>query len=457
MDGGSRPDEAPGLDKGAGPAQWGYSTRLLGASGPQAWDVPVPRILRPPTQRRTPPERQDDPPQDRSKDKPDDKNEPQEKGKPGDKPADGKDGGKAGGDAKPDGGTSDGEKSGNKPMPRGKKIIYGFIGLLVLATVITAAVLYWLHSRHFETTDDSFIDGNISQVATQVAGRVTRIAFRDNQEVKAGQVLLELDPRDFQVRLDQAVSQRTQAQAQAAQARAQLGLQQANLDQAQANVRVTEADLGQAQADLARYRAIDPKAITKQQLDNSTATTKSAAAKLDANRQAVSGVRAQIEAQRATVAAQAAAAVQADVAVQNAQLQLSYTVITAPTDGQVTKRTVDLGNYVNPGQSLLAVVQDDLWVTANYKETQLAAMAPKQYVRIRVDACPGVDLDAHVTSFQGGSGQVFSSLPAENATGNFVKVVQRLPVRINFDDLDNAKSKCRMAPGMSVDPRVTVR
>jgi membrane fusion protein (multidrug efflux system) len=440
-DGGSRPDKV------AGQSKWGYSTRLADATGLQAWDAPVSGIPQPPTPPQPQPDRRDTQPEDRSKDKPADKDK--------------QDGGKAEGDgkggAKPDGEGSDDGKSDKKPMSRGKKIIYCFVGLLVLATVITAAVLYWLHSRHFETTDDAFIDGNISQVATQVAGRVTRIAFRDNQEVKAGQVLLELDPRDFQVRLDQAISQRTQAQAQAAQARAQLGLQQANLDQAQANVRVTEADLGQAQTDLARYRAIDPKAITKQQLDNSTSTTKSAAARLDANRQAVSGVRAQIEAQRATVAAQDAAVVQADVAVRNAELQLSYTVITAPTDGQVTKRTVDLGNYVNPGQSLLAVVQDDLWVTANYKETQLAAMAPKQYVRIRVDACSGVDLDAHVTSFQGGSGQVFSSLPAENATGNYVKVVQRLPVRINFDDLDNAKSKCRMAPGMSVDPRVTVR
>ena len=451
MDGGSKPDKAAGPDKDAGQGHWGYSTRLVDTKGFPAWDTPVPgksvRPAQPELPAQTQPNRRDNQPEDRSKDKPDGK----------DKPGNGKPENDGEGSAKPDGDKADDEGSGKKPMPRGKKIIYSFVGLLVLATAITAAVLYWLNSRHYETTDDAFIDGNISQVATQVAGRVTRIAFRDNQEVRAGQVLLELDPRDFQVRLDQAVSQRTQAQAQAAQARAQLGLQQANLDQAQANVRVTEADLGQAQTDLARYRAIDPKAITKQQLDNSTSTTKSAAARLDANRQAVSGVRAQIEAQRAVVAAQDAAVVQADVAVRNAELQLSYTVITAPTDGQVTKRTVDLGNYVNPGQSLLAVVQDGLWVTANYKETQLAAMAPQQYVRIRVDACPGVDLDAHVTSFQGGSGQVFSSLPAENATGNFVKVVQRVPVRINFDDLDNAKSKCRMAPGMSVDPRVTVR
>ena len=259
------------------------------------------------------------------------------------------------------------------------------------------------------------------------------------------------------MRLDQATSQRIQAEAAGSQARAQLGLQQANLDQAQANVRVTEADLGQAQADLARYRAIDPKAITKQQLDNQGATVKSAAARLDANRQAVAGARAQIEAQRAAVAAQDAAVEQAKVSVRNAELQLSYTTIRAPADGQVTKRTVEMGNVVNAGQSLLAVVQDAMWVTVNFKETQLAAMQPGQYVRVRVDACPGVDLDARVASFQGGSGQIFSSLPAENATGNFVKVVQRVPVRINFDDSAEARRKCRMAPGMSVAPRVTVR
>ena len=456
MDGGSRPDNAVRPGRLPGRGQWGYSARLAEAKGPQAWDMPAPGTpAQPPTQ----PARRGDQPEDKAPEGrgPRDRG-PEAKSKPESSPGDNKaEGGTKPDSDKPDDDKPGDEKTGKKPMSRGKRIIYTFVGLLILATLITAGVLYWLHSRHFETTDDAFIDGNISQVATQVAGRVTRIAFQDNQEVKAGQVLLELDPRDFQVRLDQAISQRTQAQAQAAQARAQLGLQQANLDQAQANVRVTEADLGQAQTDLARYRAIDPKAITKQQLDNSNSTTKSAAARLDANRQAVSGVRAQIEAQRSTVAAQDAAVVQADVAVRNAELQLSYTVITAPTDGQVTKRTVDLGNYVNPGQALLAVVQDDLWVTANFKETQLAAMAPRQYVRIRVDACPGADLDAHVTSFQGGSGQVFSSLPAENATGNFVKVVQRVPVRINFDDLANAKSKCRMAPGMSVDPRITVR
>ena len=355
-----------------------------------------------------------------------------------------------------DAAAGDGDHAPDKaPMPRWKKLLHWAVGLLVLAALAVAGVLYWLHARHFESTDDAFIDGYISQIAAQVPGRVTRIAFADNQQVTAGQVLVELDPRDYQVRLDQAVAQRVQAAAQAGQARAQVALQQANLDQAAANVRVTEADLQQAQTDLARYRAIDPKAVTKQQLDTSTSTVRSAQARLDANRQAVAAAKAQVEAQRAAVAAADASVKQADVAVANAELQLSYTHVIAPSDGQAAKRTVDLGNYVSPGQSLLAVVPSKLWVTANFKETQLALMQPGQPVRVRVDACPDLDISARVDSFQAGSGSVFSSLPAENATGNYVKVVQRVPVRITFEPQD--LSRCRMAPGMSATPRVTVR
>ena len=352
----------------------------------------------------------------------------------------------------------DADEGGAKkpPMSRRKKLLYGLIGVLVVAALITAGVLYWLHARHFETTDDAFVDGYISQVSAQVAGRVVRIAFEDNQQVGAGQLLVALDPRDFQVRLDQAVSQRAQSAAQLAQSQAQLGLQQANLDQAAANVRVTEADLGQAQTDLARYRAIDPKAITRQQLDTSSSTVRSAQARLDANRQAVAGARAQINAQRAAVAAAEASLKEADVAIENAQLQLSYTSVPAPVEGQVTKRTVDLGDYVSAGQSLLAVVPRRMWVTANFKETQLAAMKIGQPVLIRVDACPGIDINARVNSFQAGTGSAFSVLPAENATGNYVKVVQRVPVRLLFDDGQDL-ARCRMAPGMSVLPRVTVR
>ena len=427
MDGGS----GPGRSTARQPSEWGYSTVIDNAAPPPPqpldWGSPPPRVRR---------GRQPDAPPS----KPDPRTRPV---------ADGEN------DAKQDKGDENGGEPTKQPVPRWKKLLYWAIGLLILAALVIAGVLYWLQARHFETTDDAFIDGYISQIASQVSGRVTRIAFNDNQQVKAGQLLLELDPRDYQVKLDQANAQRMQAAAQLDQAQAQLGLQQANLDQALANVRVTEADLQQAQNDLARFRAVDPKAVTRQQVDTSSSTVRSAQARLDASRQAVAGVRAQITAQRASVAAAEAGVKQADVTVENAQLQLSYTHVTAPADGRATQRTVGLGNYVNPGQSLLAVVQNRLWVTANFKETQLALMQPGQPVRVRVDACPGLDINARVDSFQAGSGSVFSALPAENATGNYVKVVQRLPVRITFEPQD--LSGCRMAPGMSVSPRVTVR
>ncbi len=348
-----------------------------------------------------------------------------------------------------------GENKESKPMSRGKKILYWATGLLVLSILIVAAVLYWVSSRQYENTDDAFIDGNISQIASQLSARVTQIAVADNQTVKAGQLLVQLDPRDYQVKLEQARAQRVQAAAQLDQARAQLMLQQASFEQSVANARVSEADLGQAQSDLARYRAVDPKAISRQQLDTAGATTRGATARLDASRQAVQAARAQIKAQEAAIAATAATVSQADVGVANAELQLSYTSITAPADGRVTRRSVQLGNYVNPGQSLLAVVQNQLWVTANFKETQLALLRPGQPVRVRVDACAD-DLSGTVDSVQAGSGQVFSSLPTENATGNYVKVVQRVPVKILLKDDDTARN-CRLFPGLSVSPRVTVR
>lgn len=346
-------------------------------------------------------------------------------------------------------------KPDEKPAPRWKRVLKWSIGLLVVVALTVGGILYWSYSRHYETTDDAFIDGHIVQVSAQVAARVVTLDVQDNQKVRTGDKLLSLDARDYQVKLDQARAQRTQAVAQLDQARAQIGLQQANVAQAAANVRVTEADLAQAQSDLSRYRAVDPKAITRQQVDNASATTRSAQARLDANRQAVVGTRAQLAAQQAMAEAAKANVHIADVAISNAELQVSYNVITAPQDGRVTKRTVEVGNYVNPGQSLLAIVSPDVWVTANFKETQLAAMRVGQIVRIQIDACPDLYFSAKVNSFQDGSGNAFSSLPAENATGNYVKVVQRVPVKIVFTD--NRLDQCHMAPGMSVAPRVTVR
>ena len=292
--------------------------------------------------------------------------------------------------------------------------------LLILAAVFLVvaiiAFFYWLHARHYESTDDASIDGFVAQVAPQVAGPVIRLAVADNQEVAKGQLLFQIDPRDEQVRL-------RQAQAQALQAAAQIQTARANAEK--------------SQNDLRRYRQTDARAVSRQQLDSATAQADSDAATLEA-------AKASLAAAQATVA--------------NAALQLSYTFVKAPQAGRVTRRTVDVGNYLTAGEAALAIVSDELWVTANFKETQLDLMKQGQHVDIKVDAYPDATITGHVQSVQSGTGSVFSSLPAENATGNYVKIVQRVPVKIVIDRIKHKRDReVHLAPGLSVVPRVTVR
>jgi membrane fusion protein (multidrug efflux system) len=349
------------------------------------------------------------------------------------------------------------EKAGSAvdtPPARGKLRAFATL-FLVFALLGGSAGFVWLQNRGIESTDDAYIDAHISQVAAQIAGRVIAVPVQDNQVVAAGDELLRIDPRDAQVKLDQALAQQAQAAAQRDQTRATLNVREADLAQAAANVRVAQADLVQAQQDYGRYRAINPRAITRQLLDSSTATLRGAEAKLEANRQSAAGMRAQLVAMAAQVKASEAALQSADADVANARLQLSYTHILAPAPGRVTRRTVEVGNYVNPGQALLSIVQPGMWVTANFKETQLGQIRPGQKAKIHVDAFPDANLDGHVESLQAGTGSIFSALPAENATGNYVKIVQRLPVKIVFDG--DAAQRLPLAPGMSVAPRVDVR
>jgi membrane fusion protein (multidrug efflux system) len=338
---------------------------------------------------------------------------------------------------------------------RFKRVLGFTFGAVVLAGVVAGGTLYWLQARHFESTDDAQVDAYSTQVAPRVAGQVTKLLFADNQHVSAGQTLVLIDPRDFQARLDQAGAQEASAEASVEQAQAQVVVQQASLDQATANVRVAEADLLQAKQDYERFRTINPSAVTRQQVEATTATFHSAQAKLDASRQTVGGAQAQVHAAQAQVLAAQASYKQAAANRQAAALQLSYCTIAAPVTGLVTHRTVSAGNYVSAGQPLFALVQDDRWVTANFKETQLADIRPGQDVDLSIDAVPSLTFHGRVDSFQGGTGTVFSTLPAENATGNYVKIVQRVPVKIVFDD--PRVKDYPLAPGMSVTPRVRVR
>jgi membrane fusion protein (multidrug efflux system) len=328
---------------------------------------------------------------------------------------------------------------------------------VVLVLGIAAGLVWWLDARQYEETDDAFIDTHIVHVAPQVSGRIARVLVNDNQRVETGQVLVEIDPSDEDVRLTQILAQKAQAETQLAQARAQLIVSQAAHDQALANVSGADAQADNAARELARYRALKastPLAVAQEQLDSAVAAARNTAASRDAATQQADGARAQIAAAKAQIAG-AEASVNALVAqVAQARLNLGYTRIVAPVAGHIAQRSVALGNYVQAGEELMAIVPLQIWVTANYKETQLDRMRPGQPVEIDVDACPSASVRGHVDSVQRGAGQAFGLLPPENATGNYVKVVQRVPVKIL---IDRVPDECPLGPGMSVEPSVKVR
>ena len=350
------------------------------------------------------------------------------------------------------------ESPPKKPTLRWRKVLYIALGLLVVGSIAAGATLYYLWARHYESTDDAFVDGYMSQISPRVSGRVIQLGFEDNQDVKAGQVLVEIDPNDYQISLAQARAQRENSAAQVAQMQAQIGLQQANIDQAIANVHGSEADLAKAQQDLTRYRSVNPGSVAKQQIDDSASIARSSAAKLESNRQAVAAARAQLEASRAQLQAAQAQFASSNANVSNAELQLSYTHVLAPIAGRVTKRSIDVGNYATTGVPLVYIVPPNVWVTANFKENQTGDMHVGQSVEITIDQYPKLKFHGRVDSFQNGTGSAFSTLPAENATGNYVKVVQRIPVKITFDQHPpGAPDDLRLPPGLSVEPRVKVR
>ena len=337
----------------------------------------------------------------------------------------------------------------------------GIMAVLALVIIVVAvvAVLWWRHSRRYESTDDAYIDIVSEVVSSQVPGRVTRVLVDDNQDVAAGAVLVELDAADYNARLHQAQAAEAQARAQLAQAEAQRRVRSVELESARAGLGVAEANASNARSDLERLRQVrdaNVDAVTPQQIEHATAEAKSADAQLGVAKQAVASATAQIDAADTTVQAAEAGVKAAAAQVEQASLALGYTRITAAVAGRVAHRTVAVGNYVEPGTALLAIVPREVYVTANFKETQLARMRRAQPVTIKVDAYPDLKLTGHVDSVQPATGQQFSELPAQNATGNWVKVVQRVPVKIRLDALPDDAER-RLGPGMSVTAKVTVQ
>ncbi|HEY3800028.1 MAG TPA: HlyD family secretion protein [Caulobacteraceae bacterium] len=343
-----------------------------------------------------------------------------------------------------------------KPGPlKNPLVIVGVVaGVVVLLIVGT---LWWLQARRWQATDDAYIDGHVVHVAPQVSGTVVRLYVTDNAVVRAGQPLVDIDAADPRARLQQANAQIAQAQAQIGQQAAIIAADQAAQKQAEADASGAAAQAQEAADDLTRYRrlqAIAPQAVSAQQLDQALASARNTAAQRDSAEKKADGAAEQVRAAQAQATGLKAQVAADQAQAQQSQITLADTRLTAPIDGHVAKFNVALGNYVQPGQELMAVVPATLWITANFKETQLALMRVGQRVDVRVDACSGAPLRAHVDSIQRGAGQAFALLPPENATGNFVKVVQRVPVKIVFDHVPES---CPLGPGMSVEPKVLVR
>ncbi|MCU1222969.1 MAG: secretion protein HlyD family protein [Edaphobacter sp.] len=395
------------------------------------------------------------------------------------------------------------EESPEKKSRR-KIILFAVLALLVIG----AGLFYW-HSTFTEDTDDAQVDGDLYQVSSRVTGQVIKVYVEDNQTVRAGDLLAEIDPKDYQVALEQALATLASAQAAAIQANVNVPITsisastsvsttgsdvqaaQAAIAQAQKQAQAAEARVAQAKAnaiksqlDVDRYTPLVEKdVISKQQFDGavaqaaankaavleaeatviaqqsavSQAMQKLAQARSQANESVKNGPE-QVRAQQAKANSALADVKQAQAKVDQAQLNLSYTKITAPASGVVNKKNVQVGANLSIGQDLLTIIPlTNLWVTANFKETQLEKMQPGQKVTIKVDALGGRKFHGVVKQIGGATGSRLSLFPPENATGNYVKVVQRIPVRIDFTNLQDENKDFALRPGFSVTPAVAVK
>lgn len=347
----------------------------------------------------------------------------------------------------------DGEQE--KPPLYKRPWFWAITGVIVIAIVIIG-LLWYLNSRGKLSTDDAFIEAHITNVAPRVAGHVLEVLVTDNQQVKAGQVLVRLDPVDLQQALESANAQLASAKNQVIQAQKQVGVSEAQVAQAKADVTAAQANATQANEDLKRYQSADRRAVSQQQLDAALAAARATHANLESAQQKQTAAEAQVTLSQAQVATAGDQVKRAQVAVQQAQTQLEYTVVHADQDGRITNLNVSVGDWVQAGgQALMAIVPRDVYVIANYKETELKEIHPGQRVTIRVDAY-GATLNGKVDSIQSGSGAAFSLLPPENATGNYVKIVQRVPVKIVFDQSALNDSRYLLGPGMSVVPTIYI-
>jgi membrane fusion protein, multidrug efflux system len=351
----------------------------------------------------------------------------------------------------------------DQPPPQRRRVPWaGILGTLLAVVLVIAGVSYWWAGRNDESTDDAFTDGNAVIVEPHVTGYVTTLAVNDNEFVHKGQLLVKIDPRDFIAARDQAKGQLDLAEAQLRNANIAHEIAKttfpARLQAAQAQLASAKATQFKAEADYRRYHSINPAATTREQIDTATAAWQQANAQVmqaEAQVKEASPVPQNIAQAEQQVSQWQAQVEQAKAQLDQAELNLGYTDVVAPQDGWVTKRNVVQGNYVQAGTQIMALVSPQVWITANFKETQLTRMRPGQKVAVSVDAYPFLHLKGHVDSLQEGSGAKFTAFPPENATGNFVKVVQRVPVKIIIDS--GLDPNLPLPLGLSVEPLVHLK
>lgn len=336
------------------------------------------------------------------------------------------------------------DTSAELPRPRQGRPRHLFLIALLAVILGVGAFQFWRYIESYQDTDDAEVDGYLDPISSRINGTVIAVYVDNDQAVKAGQLLVQLDPRDYQVAAEQAQAQLAQAQADLNSARQQYVSSVATIRQADANNYL-------AQRNRQRYsELIRLKIVSQSEFDQYDATARADGATVKVDEAAAASAQRTIASKQAQVQA-------AQAALDQAELNLSYTRITAPSAGIIGNRSAQLAQRVQPGQSLMALTQlgktTDLWVTADFKETQLARMRPGQPVDIHVDAL-GRDYKGHVENMPGATGSLYDLLPPENATGNYVKIVQRLPVRILFD---RGQDLSQLRPGMSVEPEVWLR
>ncbi|HWX71666.1 MAG TPA: HlyD family secretion protein [Xanthobacteraceae bacterium] len=333
-----------------------------------------------------------------------------------------------------------------------RRMVLILTALVIVA--VAATVFWWVNSVAYESTDDAFIDARTVPVSAQISAAIVDVPVTDNQLVEAGAVLLRLDDRDYRAQADQAKAQMSQAQASITSVEAQVAAQQARIEQAEKQTAQAQAALTFAKQEDDRYqRLVKTGAVTVEQAQQYTSNFLQVQASFAAAERNESATRMQLpvlQAQRTQAEAQVE---QARAALEQAETNLSRTTITAPVAGRIARLTAAKGVYAAVGQALIMFVPREVWVTANFKETQLRSVRPGDSVTIKIDAFPHHKFKGHVDSIQAGSGTAFSLLPAENATGNYVKIVQRVPVKIVFDE----QPDILLGPGMSVVPTVRVR